>query len=96
MFWNKKSNEDKVAKELREKIEKQKESYVMNYLTLICNKKYGDDWKDDVEIQTAVGVLKLHPEIYEALCEHAYEKVGQFLNEDGTGNELCIKWKELL
>ena len=95
MFWKKKK-EDKVTKELREKIEKQKESYIMNYLTLICRKKYGDDWEDDAEVQTTTMVLKLHPEVYEALCEHTYEKVEQFLNEDGTGNELCIKWKELL
>ena len=66
MFWKKKENT--IEKELREKIEEQKSSYLINYLTLICNKKYGDAWKKDAEMQTIDALLKLHPEVYEALC----------------------------
>ena len=95
MFW-KKEKDNKVMKELNQKIDEQKESYIASYLTLICRKKYDDTWDNENEVKVITSLLKLHPDVYEAFYEHAYQKLSQFLNEDGTGNRQCEFWKEML
>ena len=93
MFWNKKN---KITDELNKKISAQKESYVLSFLTLICKKKYGDEWEDNIHMASIVSTLKLYPEIYEAIYNHSYQKLSPLLNEDGTGNRSCEFWKDLI
>ena len=86
-----------VENELQNKINSHKESYIGTFLTLVGRKKYGDEWENDKKIRELMLHLKYnYSEIYEALYDHCYEKVGKFLNEDGTGTEACEFWKELL
>ena len=86
-----------MSKELQAIVKEQKDSYVGNYLNLICKKKYGHEWSDEKSLIEITLHLKYHyPKIFEALYEHSYQKVEKFLNDDGTGNELCENWEEEL
>lgn len=95
MFWQK-NKEPKISKEISKKINEQKESCIASYLALICKKKYDENWNKENELKVVVSLLKLHPDIYEALYEHSYQKLNQFLNDNGTGNKDCEFWKEII
>ena len=92
-MWSNRAEE----KEFKKIVENQKLDYVASLLGLLCTKKYGQDVETDKEVEALVYHLKYQrPKVYEALYDYAYEKLSKFFNEDGTVNELCENWEEII
>ena len=92
-MWGRKTTE----KEFNKIVSNQKLDYVMSLISLICIKKYGEGTEVDKEVEALTLNLKYQrPKIYEALYDYAYAKISKFFNEDGTVNELCENWEDLI
>ena len=86
-----------IEKEFSQTITKYKDSMIGTFISLMCQKKYGNEWDNIQMILNLISDIKeKYPAMYDALYEHCRDKVSKFLNDDGTGTPECDNWKEIL